>query len=425
MTRTRRRARAATRATSSRSAARPVRATEVSNNHCGTANFSYRDARRTAGNTNDYNGKMLRLNPIEQLADGAKPAIGVGTTYSAADGDLAERPEPVRRHRGRRRQDQARDLRHGPAQPVAPGDRPQDGRPVRRVGRVRTPAARRPARARRPTRTPRSSRRAGNYGWPYCMGNQQAYRDRVADGSLRTTNGAGLRQRRPGRQPDGRLVRLQEPRQRLDQQHRPDHPAAHHGHGQGRRHGSLAERLVQPRQPGWGQRLPGLRRVRPAPTPRRTTARTPTAAVPVHHRLGRDGLHRPGLPLRRHDDRQLGPLAEVLGRPLVPAGLRQQLGQARACCSTRRRTRTARSRSTRTRSAAGSSGAPTTWTRSSVRTARSTSRSTRASSAPAPNVGMFKLSYTGGADTPTADPQWRSTSTARQVQFSAWAPRVA
>ena len=33
---------------------------------------------------------------------------------------------------------------------------------------------------------------AGNYGWPYCMGNQQAYRDRVADGSLRTTNAAGF-----------------------------------------------------------------------------------------------------------------------------------------------------------------------------------------------------------------------------------------
>ena len=32
---------------------------------------------------------------------------------------------------------------------------------------------------------------AGNYGWPYCMGNQQAYRDRIADGSLRTTNAAG------------------------------------------------------------------------------------------------------------------------------------------------------------------------------------------------------------------------------------------
>ena len=44
--------------------------------------MSFNDARRTAGNTNDYNGKMLRFNPIENLADGSKPAIGPGTTYS-------------------------------------------------------------------------------------------------------------------------------------------------------------------------------------------------------------------------------------------------------------------------------------------------------------------------------------------------------
>ena len=34
--------------------------------------------------------------------------------------------------------------------------------------------------------------RAGNYGWPFCMGNGQAYRDRVADGTPRTTNGQGF-----------------------------------------------------------------------------------------------------------------------------------------------------------------------------------------------------------------------------------------
>ena len=42
--------------------------TEVSNNHCGNNAISFSDARRTAGNTNDYNGKMLRLNP-----DGSVP----------------------------------------------------------------------------------------------------------------------------------------------------------------------------------------------------------------------------------------------------------------------------------------------------------------------------------------------------------------
>ena len=33
--------------------------------------------------------------------------------------------------------------------------------------------------------------RAANYGWPYCMGSKQAYRDRIADGSLRTDSPEG------------------------------------------------------------------------------------------------------------------------------------------------------------------------------------------------------------------------------------------
>ncbi len=33
--------------------------------------------------------------------------------------------------------------------------------------------------------------KAGNYGWPYCMGSKQAYRDRTATGALRTDSPAG------------------------------------------------------------------------------------------------------------------------------------------------------------------------------------------------------------------------------------------
>ena len=33
--------------------------------------------------------------------------------------------------------------------------------------------------------------RAANYGWPYCMGSKQAYRDRIADGALRTDSPEG------------------------------------------------------------------------------------------------------------------------------------------------------------------------------------------------------------------------------------------
>ena len=68
--------------------------------------------------------------------------------------------------------------------------------------------------------------RAGNYGWPFCMGGKQAYRDRVADGTPRTVQRPRLRAGRAGDRRHGRLVRLRQPRQRLDPQHRPDRAPA-------------------------------------------------------------------------------------------------------------------------------------------------------------------------------------------------------
>ena len=35
-----------------------------------------------------------------------------------------------------------------------------------------------------------------------------------------------------------------------------------------------------------------------------------------------------------------------------------------------------------------------------------------------PDAGLYRFKYTGGPDTPNPDPQWRSTATARQIQFS-------
>ncbi len=52
--------------------------------HCGTANYSYQDARRTAGNTNDYNGKMLRVNPLETIPPGTQPGSARPTTLPTA-----------------------------------------------------------------------------------------------------------------------------------------------------------------------------------------------------------------------------------------------------------------------------------------------------------------------------------------------------
>ena len=83
--------------------------------NCGTAGYSYQDARRTAGNTNDYNGKMLRIKPIATLADGSKPQVGIGTTYDDPRRGRAQRPEPVQGRRGQRQPGQARDLRDGSA----------------------------------------------------------------------------------------------------------------------------------------------------------------------------------------------------------------------------------------------------------------------------------------------------------------------
>ena len=164
--------------------------TEVSNNHCGANNISYNDARRTAGNSNDYNGKMLRLNPVDTIPDGAKPAVGVGTTYSLPTADSpngANLFDGTEGGGGRTRPEiYAMGLRNPSRMAIDPETDvpysawvgPDAGSPSATQG---------PSTYENATQLPS----AGNYGWPYCMGNQQGYRDRVADGSLRTTNAAG------------------------------------------------------------------------------------------------------------------------------------------------------------------------------------------------------------------------------------------
>ena len=57
--------------------------------------IGFNDARRTAGNTNDLNGKILRIKP--KADPGATP--GIGTTYDDPDG------QPLHRRRDRAGQD--------------------------------------------------------------------------------------------------------------------------------------------------------------------------------------------------------------------------------------------------------------------------------------------------------------------------------
>jgi PKD repeat protein/glucose/arabinose dehydrogenase/type 1 glutamine amidotransferase len=165
-------------------------ADEASSAHCGTAGYSYQDARRTAGNTNDYNGKMLRFRPRD-IPEGEQPAVGVGTTYelpteespnganlfdgTEGGGDKAK-PEIYAmglRNPSRLAIDPETDI------PYSAWVGPDAGSPSATLGPSTYESA-------------AQLDRAGNYGWPYCMGNGQAYRDRVADGSERTTNGTGF-----------------------------------------------------------------------------------------------------------------------------------------------------------------------------------------------------------------------------------------
>ena len=102
-----------------------------------------------------------RHDPRRVAADGRRQQH-----LHAADRRLAQRREPLQRHRGQRQPGQAGDLRDGPAQPVAPVHRPRDRHPVLGVGRPRRRLAVARPSARRPTRTPPSSPRPATTAGP-------------------------------------------------------------------------------------------------------------------------------------------------------------------------------------------------------------------------------------------------------------------
>jgi glucose/arabinose dehydrogenase/type 1 glutamine amidotransferase len=164
--------------------------TEASSQHCGSAAYSYQDARRTAGNTNDYNGKMLRINPIDSLPDGTQPPVGEGTTYTIPGAGSPNGPNLFDGSEGgggkTKREIYAMGLRNPSRLSI---DTETDTVYSAWVG----PDAGRPSATDGPSTYENAAQidRAGNYGWPFCMGNQQAYRDRLADGTQRTTNEAG------------------------------------------------------------------------------------------------------------------------------------------------------------------------------------------------------------------------------------------
>lgn len=141
--------------------------------------LSFQDARRTSGNTNNLNGKILRIDPLP-IPEGEQPPLGVGSTYEIPGDNLFPESED-------------------------PGDKT---RPEIYVMGVRNPTrlhvdpktgwlytgwvgpdAFEPSTKWGPAKydTATIITSAGNQGWPYCMGNSQPYRNRSnTDASVAT-----------------------------------------------------------------------------------------------------------------------------------------------------------------------------------------------------------------------------------------------
>lgn len=121
--------------------------------------LSFQDARRTAGNSNDLNGKILRIHPE---ANG---------TYTVPDGNLfPESRDPGDRTRPEIYVMGVRNIARLAIDPVhqwltAGWVGPDANSPSPELGPAKYDTA-----------TIITS--AGNQGWPYCMGNRQPYRDR-------------------------------------------------------------------------------------------------------------------------------------------------------------------------------------------------------------------------------------------------------
>ncbi|GIF62739.1 hypothetical protein Ais01nite_07740 [Asanoa ishikariensis] len=121
--------------------------------------LSFQDARRTAGNTNNLNGKILRIHPE---ADGTY-TIPDGNLFTGLEGGGGKaRPEIYVmgvRNIARIAWDPVNDWL------TAAWVGPDAGAPSPELGPAKYETA-------------TVITQAGNHGWPYCMGNRQPYRDR-------------------------------------------------------------------------------------------------------------------------------------------------------------------------------------------------------------------------------------------------------
>ncbi|MHB0890139.1 ThuA domain-containing protein [Streptomyces sundarbansensis] len=122
---------------------------------------SFADARRTAGNTNNLNGKILRIHPED---DG---------TYTLPEGNLFTGEEPDEGGGKTRGEIYVMGVRNPARISIDPST---DTLYAGWVG----PDAGSPSTTWGPAKydTFAAITKAGNHGWPYCMGNNQPYRDR-------------------------------------------------------------------------------------------------------------------------------------------------------------------------------------------------------------------------------------------------------
>lgn len=123
------------------------------------AGLSFQDARRTAGNTNDLNGKILRIHPE---ADGTA-TIPAGNLFPEAN-DPGDKTRPEIYVMG------VRNISRLAIDPetnwlTAAWVGPDASTPSPELGPAKYETA-------------TIITKAGNHGWPYCMGNKQPYRDR-------------------------------------------------------------------------------------------------------------------------------------------------------------------------------------------------------------------------------------------------------
>ncbi len=124
------------------------------------------DSQRSAANSNDLRGKILRIKPIP-FPDTETPAIGIGTTYTIPDGNLFAPNTPKTRP-----EIYVMGVRHPFRLTVDP-----------KTGWLFWAEPGPNATADDPKQGPRGydevnlAKSAGNYGWPYCVGNNFCYHE--------------------------------------------------------------------------------------------------------------------------------------------------------------------------------------------------------------------------------------------------------